>query len=1016
MAPRPPTQQEKEAKQKAKAEQKSHPQAEGQENGKESSSPILMNPDGSYTSQGALAPESPYATAPEAKPTPSAVTTDANQALPPTGIFNPSLIPAPSQQTTNAFKTGFNAASGPSTTSFSSQSSAFNGFGISSKPASTVTFGQRSTSSLPQQAKTSNFGFAPTSSPGFDLKFKSTAPQLSFPPPNLPVNANANLIPVKSLNEIFGEANTQGSEATSFAGIPGTNPLFASVDLGMRMRNCLPDDPHGLNKCILEMNEKDDAAKAKLREATTTIQAKDSCILILEGDNATIKNKAQTVYDQQAKALAAKDAEIAKLKAADSAVGNANGGILKGVEKDLEAKDSQITELSRKLQAAENKEKDLEAKDSQITELHRKLQAAENKEKDLEAKDSQITELRRKLQAAEDKEKDLEAKNRWITELRRQLEAAENKEKALVRSHDREKLKLKRESEEKEIIIEDFRASRDGEIKQIEALRQQANDASIKAKHSEEYANDGDNRVQEQAETIKESQAYVRLLQASIERREQEIRDNREEIESIKLQKDNPTEDHRDCNAKLRRLEAEKKQEMDELETQHKLQLAEHAEATKEEFSRLQAISDDVGKDIDKLRLQVQDDEHTIRHLRQGNRQLESEAADYKKLATRGNELSDFSPAISRSVTPASPPGPWRPQTESMMGDSDDSDDEGQRPVKLDYFGPRTVANFEPSDGSSDHKTATSTAAGKGLGIADVSLEMYDQGTQTDGPPSSAGLSNSQTTSIGDFTSTSSGLSISKPMVIVNTIPSSPPKSSISNSMTVMDNTRSSSPRLGISKVSTIIDTKPSGTEFSMSQPMSIVNETPSPPQKLGISKPVTIIDHSPSSPVELGLSKLQTVIDLPPNVPTLGISIPMTPTSNPMMNHDETQPPAPKLGISDIATIIDYAPDVPDPVASSDSTTVENTPSSTAVIAEPAQQLIQKSSSGRRWLWYLLLLLIAGLVIVTAFYGLSARRERNMWLEANDFTRRAVYSVQAGGGTGMSVPAWLWNDSLLGK
>ncbi|KAL9040105.1 MAG: hypothetical protein Q9214_004614 [Letrouitia sp. 1 TL-2023] len=46
--------------------------------------------------------------------------------------------------------------------------------------------------------------------------------------------------------------------------------------------------------------------------------------------------------------------------------------------------------------------------------------------------------------------------------------------------------------------------------------------------------------------------------------------------------------------------------------------------------------------------------------------------------------------------------------------------------------------------------------------------------------------------------------------------------------------------------------------------------------------------------------------------------------------------------------------------------------------------------------------------------YGVSARRERNLWLAANDLTRKAVISIRAGGGTGTGVPAWLWNDPLL--
>ncbi|KAL9049355.1 MAG: hypothetical protein Q9206_005567 [Seirophora lacunosa] len=66
------------------------------------------------------------------------------------------------------------------------------------------------------------------------------------------------------------------------------------------------------------------------------------------------------------------------------------------------------------------------------------------------------------------------------------------------------------------------------------------------------------------------------------------------------------------------------------------------------------------------------------------------------------------------------------------------------------------------------------------------------------------------------------------------------------------------------------------------------------------------------------------------------------------------------------------------------------------------------------RLLYYLLLCLT-----MLAFFGAlwmceSARRERAMWREANDYTRRAAFSVIGGGGTGMWKPAWFWKEPLI--
>lgn len=85
------------------------------------------------------------------------------------------------------------------------------------------------------------------------------------------------------------------------------------------------------------------------------------------------------------------------------------------------------------------------------------------------------------------------------------------------------------------------------------------------------------------------------------------------------------------------------------------------------------------------------------------------------------------------------------------------------------------------------------------------------------------------------------------------------------------------------------------------------------------------------------------------------------------------------------------------------------------AMVDRGTQTKAGKKSSSLCWriLYYLLCLLAFILLLMMCSHGESNRRERDMWLEANDYTRRAVVSVRAGGGTGTRVPAWLWNEPL---
>ncbi|KAL8681222.1 MAG: hypothetical protein Q9186_002680 [Xanthomendoza sp. 1 TL-2023] len=206
--------------------------------------------------------------------------------------------------------------------------------------------------------------------------------------------------------------------------------------------------------------------------------------------------------------------------------------------------------------------------------------------------------------------------------------------------------------------------------------------------------------------------------------------------------------------------------------------------------------------------------------------------------------------------------------------------------------------------------------------------------------------------------------------------------------------------------------------------------DAPSSPM-LGISKPVVIAEVKPSAP---DMYDQGTETDIPSPVPKSGISKLFSSnnwSAAPDMKDHGTQANSPSLRskfsfsepvyLYDTPTAADMCEqgtqtDVPSSKfgISILTTTINTAPSSAAVPATPHKQPLKESQSRWRWLWYLLMLLVIAIAIFAAFYGESARREREMWLKANDFTRRAVISVRAGGGSGTSMPAWLWKDPLL--
>ncbi|KAL8851169.1 MAG: hypothetical protein Q9221_003889 [Calogaya cf. arnoldii] len=1124
MAPVAPTAAQIEKKKKEKAAKQNQANAEGQNQTKESGSPVVMNSD------GALAPETPYAI-----PTPA--TKSSNQTLPPTGTPNSTPNSAAPLQTVPVPASGgfkipskgiFDFAFKPPTNGSSPQPPANNGLNVPSKPAFGAIFGQGPTSSTPQTPGTNNglnfpskpafgaifgqgptsstpqtpgtnnglnspskpafgaiFGQGPTSStpqtpgtnnglnvpskPAFGAIFgqgpTSSAPQTSGTNNFNPVPTSAKAfdplinpeipkmnfsVPAYSPGEVEGPRLTDSLKAhnahlagaTTIQQIEQTNLAFKHFDLGMQMRQC-QNDPGELNRCITVWEAKD-ATKAmeikkmydeyfklqrqarearengmtKLKEATSTIEAKDLCIAQLERENEAFKATAENAYDQQAKELFAKDQEIARLERENEAFKATAENAYDQQAKELFAKDQEIARIERENEAfkataqsaRDQHAKQLDAKDQEIAELKETSEAFKAQNVDGQqgeqpvAKDKEIAELKATNERAqsvqgqqaeqiiakdeeianlkatnsalettnkditEKAEEDLEKKDRWIAELEHSRQDADDRYKGLVVSQEQEKLNIKRTYEDREADLEaelqGYRDVADAKSGQFDGLRQQVKDANIKAKTAEDHARSSDDKVEEQANAIDEYETRIGVLDGTIERFKKELQDSEEEMKSMTREKDNGPADHHDCRTEIQRLKSEKKQEIDELHRHYALTHAEDARRVQQEMEGLQEASTGLSLDLYRVQQRVQEHEQTIEKLQQENQRLQSEIDDPKKEAaaglyttnktsvepdaderhflsshTRHNELSEFSPALSRPGTPECGPGPWRPQTESMMGDSDDGDDEGHRPDTQNL----------------------------GLGIANGSREMCDQGTQTSTPPSTPNLSFSKIATIVDYKPNSPKLSISKPM-------------------TIFHDTPSPAPFLGISGPGPTDESKPNRPKLSISKPVTIINTAPSSPIKLSISEPVIIINTAPSPPVKLGFSKLKTVVDIAPSAPELSISGAV----------DEPQSKAPKLGISEIVTIIDSAP------------------SNAVIISTPEEQPSQNRLPRWRWLRYLFLMLSFVILLFAVSYGESARRERNMWLEANDFTRRAVYSVRAGGGTGTGVPSWLWDDQLL--
>ncbi|KAL8767818.1 MAG: hypothetical protein Q9209_005812 [Squamulea sp. 1 TL-2023] len=1120
MAPIPPTEAEKQAKKKAKAERKNQAEAERIENqSQKNGNHVVMNSDGSYSSLGALTPETPYATSHEDNATASPSTNALNQVsrsasaytfgsntggrpfssqgfgkvlcnqVPSAnGIFNFNISPA-------APKPNFDFAARPSSDSSSSQPPSSRIFSsVPSTPNLASTFGPNPGHSL-QQAPTTNpfnpvasstfkppstdnFSPVPTSTSGLDPTISPKAPHMLFPPPSQDVNA-----PAKNLNlmEILKTLNATGPNATS---TQQSDSLSKPFDLGMQMRQS-HDNPDELDKCIAMMEIRDagkDAGIKRLEDELSFLQqkvkdarymeqeianlqldnsnleikandlklalaaevskgeAKDRRIAELDHNNEAVKASAQSVHAQQAEQLIVKEAEIAELKARNSDAETTNTGITERAEEYVRVRDRRITELEHDNEAIKVRAQTMHDQQMvQVTARDEEIATLKAAVDDLVTTNKGITEKA---------EADMEAKERWIAELRRNRQDADDRYKALVALHEQESLKFKNESEDKEAAVEEYREAAHVKSKQFENLKQQVKDANLKAKKSEDHARSSDNRVEQQVKAIADNKTTISGLHATIQHLKKELQEYEEEMKNMRNGKGSASESHSDCNAQIQRLKSdktEKEHEIEKLKGSYTVQHAEEINHAEQQYMLAQEAEIGLRHDIDMVRLRVQEHEQTIGKLRQENRQLRDEVEEFRKMAKtepgtaekaaakadaedgnllssprRGNELSEFSPCLPVPETPEPspepsashpwPPGQWRPQTESMMGDSDGSDsseDGGERTVTLSISDPVTLVNFQPSDGSPGHNFATSKPVEHGLGIMDVSVEMCDQGTQTNTPLSPPKLGLSQLRTILDFKPNSPALSINGPVTVLESTPTLPPKLGNSEPTTIVNQVPLLPTKLEISKPVTVIDHTPSShPELGMSILRTVVNFKPNSPE-FNTSKPPTTVDQSSLLPPKLSFSKLWTVVDLKPNMPKLS-------TSEPVTIVDNMPSSQPRLGISKIRTIINTKPDIPKASVSKPLTIMDNSPSSAVVPPTHDKQPKEEKPSKWQRLWYLLLLLMLGVLTFATFYGESARRERNMWLEANDFTRRAVISVRAGGGTGTSFPAWLWKDQLL--
>ncbi|KAL8725627.1 MAG: hypothetical protein Q9166_007237 [cf. Caloplaca sp. 2 TL-2023] len=482
--------------------------------------------------------------------------------------------------------------------------------------------------------------------------------------------------------------------------------------------------------------------------------------------------------------------------------------------------------------------------------------------------------------------------------------------------------------QEKEGAIYQYREAAEEQNKVVANLKQKLHEAEKENKKSSANVKASNKRSEEQKQTIEKNEQTIEGLQGTNQRLKKDLEE--EKKKRTELQKDSALKDPENLEAQNHRLKAENEKVVKDL---HEFYARKHAAEEKEvnkELENLANVKAGLDAEYGKLQERILGDKKIIEECNQEIQLLKEEVDEYKKRemakaaitkekATEanienpgppssinpGNELMRFSPAPS---PPPSSLGPyqWRPQTESMMGDSGDEDDEGRRPSTPSLMSPITLFVQEPLEykipipkSTSNQGTQTDAASSPKLEFAPSSL-------------ANVGLSDAPS---GD----------DKPMMK---------------------------------------DACDQGTQYSP------------PPSPLMLSIPPLTFPNlgSPDEPSSDSNSGLK------PSKPTCDQGI---------------QTDTPKLNISETNSLVNFTP-------------------SSAVLPPPPDKRSIKEQFPRRWLWNLLMLLAMVVLMFAAFYGESARRERMMWLQANDFTRRAIYSVRAGSGTSTNIPVWLWRDQLL--
>ncbi|KAL8806932.1 MAG: hypothetical protein Q9182_001061 [Xanthomendoza sp. 2 TL-2023] len=1041
----------------AKAKKQTQVEAKKKESseGGEVNSPIVMNADGSYSS-GPLPPEKPFVLDEDNSSQPlggapsSAVPPSTNTFIPTipgstVSSFQPSnnhpfnFVPP----STNTFSANFPSAglsSQPSDArrfSFGPQSTNNSAPNISSRGPSSQPSSAHSFSFVPPSANSSKpdipnpmpfssqqsgarpFSFvAPsknTVSPNFPVLGPSR-PFSSFVPPSTSVfgpaiklderrfsqplpNEFAGATQPSRLDDILNsvsrldpyvspaqqiDKSLPNTTSTPLFQLPpqqksGDEILFKAMPPGPAMRQHL-NNPTELNRHIFLMEKREDDHKKEIQmldhEMSDLVLGGQKKDRVIDSAKEQIKEQSQTI-DKQNQQIHERDQRIAELEQGyrylDATVGELNdkisqfdGQMNQRLESEA-AKDKKIAEmkeLSDRVQADVNnltaqvnngsaelakanathadRVEQLKVKDERIVELE-----AENSKshainimakEEIEANIEEVAELRAmnsNLNAINLKiNEEIKVKDSRIAKLERKSVDAEDKYKRMVTSYDNGKAQLHEDLEEKEATIESFRKAEDEMTKKNGDLRRNIQETEKAIRAAVSNMRGSEDRVEEQAETIKEHERTINGLQATIQRLKKE---REEEKAEPKLQNGGDSESIGDLYAQIERLKSEKQ----EMEDEHNFYIKTHGDNAKvvdAEFLLLQQASNGLESDLQKVNQQSQDRDHTldeywrmilghkqtIDECEQEIQDLTEELRLYKNREMKkpapsegktndsesDNGLSQFSGSRSLQGTPEQWPSRWRARTESMYGDSDDGKDH-------------------------DHDITITEPVIQGPGVA--ALEMCDHGTQTDATSSPI-------------------LGLSQPMLIADIKPTAP---DMDNQGTQTD-MPSPIPKSSISKLlstnnwSAAPDTSDQGTQAS----------SPSLRSKFSFGEPVYIYD-TPATP---DMSDRGT----------------------------QTDAPSSKFGISKLTTTI-------------------NTPPSSAVVpTTPHMQPFRESQSRWRWLWYLLMLLVMVAAIFAAFYGESARRERQMWLKANDFTRRAVISVRAGGGTGTSTPAWLWKDQLL--